>query len=93
MFRNPQVAKPIYGLVENMAWFTPEAHPDEKYYLFGKDGGVHMAAKLDIPFLGQIPLVQGIREGADEGVPVVLNGDRPDAKAFTELARKLIETV
>lgn len=93
MFRNPQVAKPIYGLVENMAWFTPEAHPDEKYYLFGKDGGKKMAAKLDIPFLGQIPLVQGIREGADEGVPVALNSERPDAKAFLALAQKLIETV
>ena len=88
MFRNPQVNKPIYGLVENMAWFTPEAHPEEKYYLFGKDGGARMARELDLPLLGQIPLVQGIREGADEGAPVAL-GDRPDALAFRELARKL----
>ena len=93
MFRNPQVNKPIYGLVENMAWFTPEAHPDEKYYLFGRDGGVRMASELDIPFLGQIPLVQGIREGADAGEPVALLEDRPDTQAFAELARRLAAAV
>ncbi len=92
MFRNPQVNKPIYGLVENMAWFTPEAHPDEQYYLFGRDGGRQMAAQLDIPFLGQIPLVQGIREGGDNGEPVAL-GSRPDSQAFLEIARKLAESV
>ena len=89
MFRNPQVNKPIFGLVENMSWFTPAQHPEEKYYLFGKDGGAQMARNLDIPFLGQIPLVQDIREGADNGEPVAL-GDRPDSKAFSELAQKLI---
>jgi ATP-binding protein involved in chromosome partitioning len=92
MFRNPQVDKPIYGLVENMSWFTPEAHPEEKYYLFGKDGGARMAHQLDIPFLGQIPLVQGIREGADSGEPIAL-GSRPDSLAFLELARKLAAAV
>lgn len=92
MFRNPQVNKPIIGLVENMAWFTPEAHPDEKYYLFGKDGGSQMAGNLDIPFLGQIPLVQGIREGADEGSPVALL-DRPDSKAFADIAAKIAGAV
>lgn len=92
MFRNPQVNREIYGLVENMAWFTPEAHPEEKYYLFGKDGGAQMAADLDIPFLGQIPLVQGIREGGDTGEPAAL-GDRPDSLAFLDLARKLAEKV
>ena len=92
MFRNPQVNKPIYGLVENMSWFTPAEHPDEKYYLFGKDGGIRMAKDLDIPLLGQIPLVQGIREGADTGEPVAL-GTRPDSLAFMELARKLADAV
>ena len=92
MFRNPQVNKPIYGLVENMAWFTPEAHPEEKYYLFGREGGAQMAAKLDIPLLGQIPLVQGIREGGDEGTPVALL-DRPDGQAFLALARRLAATI
>ncbi len=88
MFRNPQVNKPIYGLVENMSWFTPASHPEEKYYLFGKDGGARMAKDLDLPLLGQIPLVQDIREGADNGLPVALQ-DRPDSEAFLELARKL----
>ena len=92
MFRNPQVNKPIYGLVENMSWFTPAAHPDEKYFLFGKDGGAQMAHNLDIPFLGQIPLVQDIREGADEGTPVALL-DRPDSEAFLSLARQLAASV
>lgn len=92
MFRNPQVNKPIYGLVENMSWFTPEAHPEEKYYLFGKDGGTKMAEELEIPLLGQIPLVQGIREGGDSGEPVAL-GTRPDSLAFLELARKLAASV
>ena len=88
MFRNPQVNKPILGLVENMSWFTPAAHPEEKYYLFGKDGGAQMARNLDIPFLGQIPLVQDIREGADAGEPAALL-DRPDSRAFLALAQTL----
>ena len=92
MFRNPQVDKPIYGLVENMSWFTPAAHPEEKYYLFGKDGGAQMAANLDIPFLGQIPLVQDIREGADDGTPAALL-DRPDSQAFQALAQKLLSAL
>ena len=92
MFRNPQVNIPIYGLVENMSWFTPAAHPEEKYYLFGQDGGVQMARNLDIPFLGQIPLVQDIREGADNGTPVALL-DRPDSQAFLDLARQLAACV
>ena len=75
-----------------MAWFTPEAHPTEKYYLFGKDGGTRMATDLSIPLLGQIPLVQGIREGADAGEPVAL-GTRPDSLAFLDLAKKLAEKV
>ena len=92
MFRNPQVNKPIYGIVENMSWFTPAEHPEEKYYLFGKDGGATMAKPLGIPLLGQIPLVQSIREGADAGQPAAL-GSRPDSVAFMELAQKLIDAV
>lgn len=88
MFRNPNVNKPILGLVENMAWFTPEEHPQEKYYIFGKEGGLRMAQKYDIPLLGQIPLVQSIREGGDAGEPAAL-GSRPDSLAFLELAGKL----
>lgn len=90
MFRNEQVNRKIFGLVENMAWFTPEELPDNKYYIFGKNGGVEMAERFDIPLLGQIPLVQSIREGGDAGEPVALS-DRPDGKAFLELAKRLAE--
>lgn len=90
MFRNPGVDKPIFGLVENMAWFTPEAHPDEKYYIFGQDGGAQMASALGIELLGRIPLVQGLRESGDEGEPAALSS-RPDGVAFIELAGKLAQ--
>ena len=88
MFRNESVNKPILGLVENMAWFTPAEHPDEKYYIFGKEGGVRMAEKYQIPLLGQIPIVQSIREGGDDGEPAALSS-RPDGLAFVALAEKL----
>ena len=92
MFRNKDVNKTIYGLVENMAWFTPAEHPDEKYYIFGKEGGIRMAEKYNIPLLGQIPIVQSIREGGDNGEPVALSS-RPDGLAFVALAEKLAEAV
>ena len=88
MFRNESVNKPIFGLIENMAWFTPEEHPDEKYYIFGKGGAIKMAEKYQIPLLGQIPIVQSIREGGDAGEPAALSS-RPDGLAFVALAEKL----
>lgn len=90
MFRNDSVNKPIFGLVENMAWFTPAEHPDEKYYIFGKGGALNMAEKYNIPLLGQIPIVQSIREGGDDGEPAALSS-RPDGLAFISLAEKLAE--
>ena len=92
MFRNPSINRPIFGLVENMAWFTPEEHPDEKYYIFGRNGGAEMAAQFGIDVIGQIPLVQSIREAGDNGEPVAL-GTRPDSLAFLELAQKLVDAV
>ena len=90
MFRNESVNKPIFGLVENMAWFTPAEHPDERYYIFGRDGGLRMAEKYGIPLLGQVPIVQSIREGGDCGEPAALSS-RPDGLAFIEIAKRLTE--
>ena len=86
MFGQAQLKVPIIGLVENMSYFTPEELPDNKYYIFGKDGGKNLAEEFDIPFLGQIPLVQSIREGGDIGVPLMLSDDEITKKAFGEFA-------
>ena len=92
MFRNEHINKPILGLVENMAWFTPAELPENRYYIFGKDGGAKMAEKYEIPLLGQIPLVQDIRESGDNGEPVALSS-RPDGEAFVLLADSLASKV
>ena len=89
MFRNENVNRQIYGLVENMAWFTPAEHPDEKYYIFGKDGGARLAEQFGVELLGRIPLVQSIRESGDQGEPAALGtgptgshswNSRPDSR-------------
>lgn len=85
MFQNKNVNREILGIIENMAWFTPQEHPDEKYFIFGRDGGAKMAKRLGLELLGRIPLVQSIRESGDNGEPAAL-GTRPDAQAFLELA-------
>ena len=89
MFRNEKVNVPILGLIENMAWFTPAELPENRYYIFGKDGGKELAAELQIPLLGQIPLVQSIREGGDEGTPIALQAGHPAAAAFEKICRAL----
>lgn len=88
MFRNKDINKPVYGLVENMAWFTPAELPNNRYYIFGKDGGKEMAAKYNVPLLGQIPLVQSIRECGDEGEPAAVAAG-PVFDAFVEIAKQL----
>ncbi len=90
MFSQAQLKVPIIGLVENMSYFIPPTGgtelPDNKYYIFGKDGGKRLAEEYDLPFLGQIPLVQSIREGGDIGIPIMLSDDELSKKAFYEFA-------
>jgi ATP-binding protein involved in chromosome partitioning len=86
MFSQAQVNVPVIGLVENMSYFTPAELPENKYYIFGKEGGKNLADEYDIPFLGEIPLVQSIREGGDEGVPVMMSGDSISKQAFMDFA-------
>lgn len=87
LFQLPQINIPIIGLVENMAWFTPEELPDHKYYIFGKEGIKSLAESKGLPLLAQIPLIQSIRENTDEGVPSVIKNDKL-AHYFIELAQK-----
>lgn len=89
MFRNEKVNIPILGLIENMAWFTPAELPENKYYIFGKDGGKALAEELHVPLLGQIPLVQSIREGGDNGTPIALQAGHPAATAFEKICQEL----
>ncbi len=86
MFNMPNINVPVLGIVENMAWFTPEELPENRYYLFGEGGGQRLAASAQVPLLGQIPIVQGIREGGDQGKPAVMQPSSPSAKAFENLA-------
>lgn len=92
MFRSDKINVPVLGLVENMSWFTPAELPENKYYIFGKDGCKKLAHKMNIPLLGQIPLVQSICEGSDKGLPAALD-DSVTGKAFIDLASELVKTV
>lgn len=93
MFTNEKVNIPILGLVENMAWFTPAELPENKYYLFGKEGCKKLAEQLNVPLLGQIPIVQSICEGGDNGRPVALNENTITGQAFMALAENVIKQV
>lgn len=92
MFRNDNIDVPILGIVENMSWFTPAELPDNKYFLFGKDGGKQLAEQYKLPLLGQIPLVQGIREGGDEGIPQALEKSAA-GEAFEQLAIQFVAQI
>ena len=93
MFGQAQLKVPVIGLVENMSYFTPMELPDNKYYLFGKDGGKTLAEDFDINFLGQIPIVQSICEGGDNGIPVMVGDDAISKKAFEEFAGKAVRGI
>jgi ATPases involved in chromosome partitioning len=86
MFSQAQIKVPVIGLVENMSYFTPAELPNNKYFIFGKEGGKRLAEEYDLPFLGQIPLVQSIREGGDIGVPIMVSDDTISRQAFEEFA-------
>jgi ATP-binding protein involved in chromosome partitioning len=93
IFRQAQMNVPIIGLVENMSYFTPAELPDNKYYLFGRAGGRNLAEEFELSFLGEIPLVQSIREGGDEGIPVMMSEDAVSRNAFMQLASEAIRGI
>ncbi|GJM61141.1 MULTISPECIES: Mrp/NBP35 family ATP-binding protein [Persicobacter] len=92
MFQQPQINVPVLGMIENMAYFTPKELPENKYYIFGKDGGKEMAERFKVPFLGEIPIVQEIRESGDNGYPAVLK-DSITSEAFDQLAKEVARQV
>ena len=89
MFRNEKINVPVLGIIENMAWFTPAELPENKYYIFGRDGGKRLAEELGVPLLGQIPLVQSIREAGDNGAPIAMQTGPPAAAIFAAIAEKI----
>lgn len=93
MYMNEKVNVPILGLVENMAWFTPAELPENKYYIFGKDGCKNLAEELNVPLLAQVPLIQSVCETGDKGEPAVLNPASPEGIAFMSLAAKVVTQV
>jgi ATP-binding protein involved in chromosome partitioning len=93
MLKQAQINVPILGVVENMAYFTPAELPENKYYLFGKGGAKKMAEQFELPFLGEIPIVQSIREGGDTGVPAVLGDEPVSKKAFIDLAKRVAQNI
>ncbi len=93
MFVGEKINVPVLGLVENMAWFTPAELPENKYYIFGKEGCKKLAREMNVELLGQIPIVQSIREGGDKGEPSALDADSITGRAFYELADKVVKAV
>jgi ATP-binding protein involved in chromosome partitioning len=93
MFKQQQINVPILGVVENMAYFTPAELPDNKYYIFGKGGARQMAEQFELPFLGEVPIVQSIREGGDKGIPAVIDDEPVSHDAFMNLARQVARNV
>ncbi|MGY5851545.1 Mrp/NBP35 family ATP-binding protein [Salegentibacter sp. F14] len=91
MFRQESINVPVLGLIENMAYFTPEELPDNKYYIFGMHGARNLAQDLDTPFLGEIPLVQSLRESGDIGRPAALQNGTPTEAAFEEITRNMVQ--
>ena len=93
MLKQPQINVPLLGVVENMAYFTPAELPENRYYIFGKGGARQMAEQFELPFLGEVPLVQSVREGGDRGIPAIMDDEPVSKAAFTELAKNVAQQV
>jgi ATP-binding protein involved in chromosome partitioning len=93
MFTSESINVPVLGIIENMAYFTPEELPQNKYYIFGKEGAKNLAEDLDVPFLGEVPIVQSIREAGDYGRPAALQTGSVTEKVFEEITRKVVQEV
>jgi ATP-binding protein involved in chromosome partitioning len=93
MFKMDTINVPVIGIIENMAWFTPAELPENKYYIFGRDGAKNLAEGMNVPFLGHIPLVQSVREAGDSGRPAVFQENTPISQAFDELVRTFVDNV
>jgi ATP-binding protein involved in chromosome partitioning len=93
MFGQAQINVPILGLVENMSYFTPAELPENKYFIFGKEGGKKLAEEYELPFLGQIPLVQAIREGGDSGTPIMMSNEAITKLAFEQMTAAVVRNI
>ncbi|MUU78617.1 Mrp/NBP35 family ATP-binding protein [Winogradskyella endarachnes] len=93
MFQQDSINVPVLGIIENMAYFTPAELPDNKYYIFGKEGAKHLAEDLDVPFLGEVPLIQSIREAGDVGRPAAMQTETPIEAAFEDITRNVVQQV
>ena len=91
MFQSDSINVPVLGIIENMAYFTPEELPENKYYIFGKEGAKNLAQDLEVPFLGEVPIVQSIREAGDYGRPAALQTASPLEKVFEDIARNVVQ--
>lgn len=93
MFLMASINVPLLGVVENMSYFTPAELPDNKYYIFGKGGGMSLAEQFDVPFLGEIPMIQSISQGGDDGEPIILKEDDPMAAAFMQITERVAQQI
>jgi ATP-binding protein involved in chromosome partitioning len=93
MFQQESINVPVLGIIENMAYFTPEELPNNKYYIFGKEGAKHLAEDLNVPLLGELPLVQSIREAGDVGRPAAMQTGTPLEKAFETITQNVVQEV
>ena len=93
MFQQDSINVPVLGIIENMAYFVPEELPNHKYYIFGQEGARHLATDLEVPFLGEIPIVQSIREAGDFGRPAAMQSNTPLESSFREITQNVVQEV